>query len=85
MTTTSASEREKVAPDGGDDQVQRLVRRRGAGRQPRDHLGAVALGEIAEILLLQPVEQPPLVFGDDAVADARQHHANGRRWLRRAT
>ena len=32
------------------------------------------LGEEAEILVHQPVEQLALVFGDDGVADARQDH-----------
>jgi hypothetical protein len=34
----------------------------------------VALAEIGEILLLKLIEQPLLVFGDDAVADAGENN-----------
>ena len=47
----------------------------GAGRQPRDEFGRVAVGEKADAFVEQLGEDAPLVVGDDAVADLRQHYA----------
>jgi hypothetical protein len=50
-----------------------LARGGGAGCQACDELGAVAIGEEADIVLEQFRQHPPLIVGDDPVADARQH------------
>ncbi len=45
----------------------------------------MTFAEIGEVLLLKLVEQPSLVFGDDAVADAREDDRVAVSWRRRAS
>ena len=40
--------------------------------EPREEFGRMPVGEEVEVLVQQLVEHPPLVVGDDAVADPRQ-------------
>ena len=45
ITTTEADQRQEIAADRGDQQVEHVVRGGGAGGQPRDEFGRVAVGE----------------------------------------
>ena len=72
MTVAKSDQREQIAADRRDEEVEHLARGGGAGGQPRHEFRAVAVGEEADVVLQQPREHPPLVVGDDAVADARQ-------------
>ena len=46
----------------------------GAGGQPGDEFGGMAVGKKADVLAQQLVEHAALVVGDDAVADRGEHH-----------
>ncbi len=67
-----ADERQQIATDRRDEQVEHLARRGGAGGEPGHELGTVAVGEKADVMLEQFREHPPLILGNDPVADARQ-------------
>ncbi len=67
-------QRHQVAADGSDQKIDDRRYRSGAGGQPRDEFRGVAVGEEAHILVHELLEHPPLVVGDDTVADPRQHH-----------
>ena len=67
-------EREEVAANGADDEIERLARGRRAGRQPREELRRVPVGEIGEVLMNERGKDPALIVGDDAVGDLRQLH-----------
>ena len=69
-----ADEREEVASERGDEQVQHLGRCRSPGGEPRDEFRAVAVGKETDIVLQQPRKQATLVVGNDLVADARHRH-----------
>ena len=68
-------QRQQVAAERGDQEVDDLRRRRRAGGEARDEFGRVPVGEKADALVEQLGEHAPLIVGDDAVADLRQQHA----------
>ena len=76
-------QRQQIAPDRVDQQVENLGDRIGAGGQPRQKFRRMPLGEEGDAFAHQLGEQPALVVGEDGVADLRQDHgvAVGRRTL----
>ena len=70
-----SDQRQQIASDRGDQQIDHLRGRGGAGGQPRDEFGRMAVGEKAEALVEQLGEHGALIVSDDPVADARKHHA----------
>ena len=73
MTATEADQGEKVAAERGDQQIEHWLAAAAPVVQPRDEFGGMAVGKEADVLAQQLVEHAALVFGDDAIADARQH------------
>ena len=67
-----ADERQQIAANRGNEQVQHLACCGGPGREPGHELGAVAVGKEADVMLQQLGEHPPLIVGDDSIADACQ-------------
>jgi hypothetical protein len=67
-------ERHQIAADGGDEEIDHLADGVGAGGEPGNEFGRMAVGEEADILLQQLIEHAPLIIGDDAIADRREHH-----------
>src|SRR4029450_1604005 len=59
----------------GAHQSEQLRRRRRRGRQPRDELGRVPIGEKAKALIEQLGKNCALIVGNNVVADTRQHDA----------
>ena len=64
-------QREEVAADRGNEQIEHLCGSGGASVQPRDEFRAVPVGKEADIMLQQACEQSALIFGNDAIADPR--------------
>ena len=75
ITVDQPDQRQQVAAERGDQQVDDLGRRRGARAQPRDEFGRMPVGEEAEAFVEQLGEHAALIVGDDAVADLRKHDA----------
>ena len=68
-----ADQRHQIAADRGDEEIDHLADGGGAGGKPGDEFRRMAVGKKADVLLQQLVEHAPLIVGDDAVADPRQH------------
>ena len=67
-------QRQEIAAERGDQQVDDLRAGGGAGRKPRDEFGRVPVGKEAQAFAEQLGEHGALIVGDDAVADTREHH-----------
>ncbi len=65
-------QRHQIAAYCGDEKIDHLAHRGGAGGEPGDEFGRMAIGEKADVLLQELVEHAPLIIGDDPVADPRQ-------------
>ena len=69
-----ANERENVAPQAGDDQIENLARSVGAEAQPVHEIGGMARGEIGDTLGKHAVVHALAEIGDDAIADIGHGH-----------
>ncbi len=75
ITPTRPISDKQIASERRDQQIDHLRCGRRAGGQARDEFGRMAVGEEAEAFVEQLGKNGALIVGDDAVADARQHHA----------
>ena len=67
-----ADQRQQIAADRGDDQVEHLRDRGRAHRHAREEFRGMPVGEEADVLAHQLREQLPLVAREDGVGDPRQ-------------